>query len=54
MLHVGGATLNDNYRPAIAGRLLLLWIAAILGKRVIIYNQSIGPFNSFLYRRLAY
>lgn len=54
ILSVGGAFINDNYRPAILGRLFNLYFAKLLGKPVIIYAQSIGPFNTKKYKTLAH
>jgi colanic acid/amylovoran biosynthesis protein len=49
----GGGFLNDNYKPAILGRLYELFLAHLLKKPVGIYAHSIGPFNSRFYRLLA-
>ncbi|MDR7073184.1 polysaccharide pyruvyl transferase family protein [Fictibacillus barbaricus] len=49
----GGGFLNDNYHPAILARLIALYAAKKLGKRVIIYSASVGPFNRKFYRVLA-
>lgn len=53
LISVGGGHTNDNYRPAILGRLFNLYFAKLLGKPVIIYAQSIGPFNTKKYKTLA-
>lgn len=53
IISVGGGNTNDNYRPAILGRLFNLYFAKLLGKPVIIYAQSLGPFNTMIYRTLA-
>jgi colanic acid/amylovoran biosynthesis protein len=49
----GGGFLNDNYKPAILGRLYELLFAHVLKKPVGIYAHSIGPFNSRFYRFLT-
>jgi colanic acid/amylovoran biosynthesis protein len=49
----GGGFLNDNYHPAILARLITLYTAKKLGKPVIIYSASIGPFARKGYRKLA-
>ena len=54
LISVGGAFINDNYRPAILGRLFNLYFAKLLGKPVIIYAQSIGPFHTHKYKTLAH
>lgn len=46
----GGGYINDNYKPAILGRLFNLWFGKFLGKPVMIYAHSLGPFNSRFYR----
>jgi len=53
LISVGGAFINDNYRPAILGRLFNLYFAKLLGKPVIIYAQSIGPFHTHKYKLLV-
>lgn len=54
LVSVGGTFINDNYRPAILGRLFNLYFAKLLGKPVVIYAQSIGPFNTYTYRTIAH
>jgi colanic acid/amylovoran biosynthesis protein len=49
----GGGFLNDNYKPAVFGRLYEIFFAKTIGKHVGIYSHSIGPFNTFGYRNLA-
>ena len=49
----GGGYINDNYKPAILGRLFNLWFGKFLGKPVMIYAQSLGPFNTRFYRFLS-
>jgi colanic acid/amylovoran biosynthesis protein len=49
----GGGFLNDNYRPAIIGRLFEMLFAHALKKPVGIYSHSMGPFNSRFYRTMA-
>jgi colanic acid/amylovoran biosynthesis protein len=49
----GGGFLNDNYKPAILGRLFELFFAYILKKPVGIYAHSLGPFNTRFYRLFA-
>jgi colanic acid/amylovoran biosynthesis protein len=53
LISVGGGFINDNYRPAILGRLFNLYFAKLLKKPVIIYAQSVGPFNTIIYKKLA-
>ena len=53
IVSVGGGNLNDNYSQALFGRLLGLLFAKWLGKKVILYGQSVGPFNKPFYRKLA-
>lgn len=53
IVSVGGAHLNDNYSKHLVGRLLGLLFAKYLNKKVIIYSQSIGPFNKPLYRSFS-
>ena len=49
----GGGNINDNYKPGILGRLFNLWFGKFLGKPVMIYAQSLGPFNTRFYRFLS-
>lgn len=49
----GGGFLNDNYKPAIFGRLYEVFFAHILRKPVGVYAHSIGPLNTRRYRLLA-
>jgi colanic acid/amylovoran biosynthesis protein len=49
----GGGFLNDNYKPAIFGRLYEIFFAKSIGKPVGIYSHSLGPFNTLRYRTLA-
>lgn len=53
VISVGGAHLNDNYKIHLLGRLFGLWFAKALGKKVIVYSQSLGPFSQATYRILA-
>jgi len=53
IVSVGGGNLNDNYSRDLVGRLLGLLFAIKLNKKVILYSQSIGPFNKLPYRKLA-
>lgn len=49
----GGGFLNDNYKPAIFGRLYEIFFAKSIGKPVGIYSHSLGPFNTLRYRIFA-
>jgi len=49
----GGGYINDNYKPAILGRLFNLWFGKFLGKPAMIYAQSLGPFNTRFYHFLS-
>ena len=53
VVSVGGAHLNENYAHALPGRLLGLLFAKWIGKKVVLYCQSVGPFNRNVYRKLA-
>jgi len=53
IIFVGGGNYNDNYRPAIFGRLYGIFLSKILKKPVVLYAHSIGPFNTFVYKHLA-
>jgi len=50
ILSVGGGHLNDNYKTDLTGRLFGIIFAKLLKKKIILYAQSIGPFNKPLYR----
>ena len=45
ILSVGGGYLNDNYPVAMIRWLFEFYFGKLLGKRVIIYASSVGPFN---------
>lgn len=45
ILSVGGGYLNDNYPVAMVRWLFEFYFGKLLGKRVIIYASSVGPFN---------
>jgi len=49
----GGSFLSDYYAPDVLGRFWGLYFAEVLGKPVIIYAQSIGPFEKPFYRWIA-
>ncbi len=53
VISVGGAHLNDNYEVHLRGRLFGLWLAKVLGKKVVLYAQSLGPFKHARNRFLA-
>ena len=50
---VGGAYYNDNYKPAIFGRLYSIFLSKVIKKPVVLYAHSIGPFNTLVFRHLA-
>jgi colanic acid/amylovoran biosynthesis protein len=45
ILSVGGGYLNDNYPVAMIRWLFEFYFGKLLGKKVIIYASSVGPFN---------
>ena len=49
----GGSYFNDYYTPANLGRFWGLYFAHLLGKRVVLYSQSIGPLRKFPYRQIS-
>ncbi len=53
IISVGGGYLNDNYPVAILRWLFEFYFSKLLGKRVIIYANSVGPFNKFWLRPLT-
>jgi colanic acid/amylovoran biosynthesis protein len=53
VISVGGAYINDNYRPGTLGRLLELYFIKRVQKPVLLIGHSIGPFNVKFYRYLA-
>lgn len=53
IISVGGAYYNDNYKPAIFGRLYSIFLSKVIKKPVVLYAHSIGPFNTFVFRHLA-
>lgn len=53
IVSVGGSYLIENYQPGLWGRLFEYLIAKILGKPVVLSAHSIGPFPSFLPRRVV-
>lgn len=52
IVSVGGGYLNDNYPVAMIRWLFEFYFGKLLGKRVIIYASSLGPFNKFWLRPL--
>lgn len=50
VVSTGGGFLNDFYAPANLGRLWGMYFSKILGKKIFIFAQSIGPFDHFLHR----
>ena len=50
IISVGGGYINDNYKPGVATRLFEFYFAKLLGKKVVLWGHSIGPFRSFNYR----
>lgn len=53
VVSVGGAYINDNYRPGTLGRLLELYFIKRVQKPVLLIGHSIGPFNVKFYRYLT-
>ena len=49
----GGGFLNDFYYPGIIGRFWGLLFAKVLGKRVVLYAQSVGPIYRWITGRIA-
>lgn len=47
----GGGYFNDLWWTALPARLAEIWVPSILGKKVMIYGQTVGPFNSKFSRR---
>ncbi len=50
IISVGGGYINDNYKPGVVTRLFEFYFAKLLGKRVVLWGHSIGPFKGFNYR----
>lgn len=50
IVSVGGGYINDNYKPGVVTRLFEFYFAKLLGKKVVLWGHSIGPFRSFTYR----
>lgn len=51
----GGSLLQDvTSKRSIFYYLFIMWIAKILGKKVLIYSQGIGPINSKFNRKVTY
>ena len=42
----GGGYFNDLWWHALPARLAEIWVSKVLGKKVMIYGQTIGPFNT--------
>jgi len=53
IVSTGGSFINDFYAPANIGRLWGLYWAKLLGKAVVLFAQSIGPLDRFVFRRIA-
>lgn len=53
IVSTGGSFLNDFYIPGNLGRLWAFYFAKVLGKRICLYAQSIGPLNRIPYRWIA-
>lgn len=53
VISCGGGFINDFYKRDLNGRLFGFLIAKILGKPVMLFAQSIGPFNTKKYRLLS-
>ena len=51
----GGSLLQDvTSKRSIFYYLFIMWAAKLLGKKVLIYSQGIGPINSIFNRRITY
>jgi len=51
----GGSLLQDvTSKRSIFYYLFIMWVAKILGKKVLIYSQGIGPINSIFNRKITY
>ena len=53
ILSVGGGYLNDNYPVAMIRWLFEFYFGRLLGKKVVIYANSVGPFNRFWLRPIV-
>lgn len=53
LFNVGGGNLNSLMRGDLYGKGLTYLVCKILGKPVILSGQTIGPFNSWLDKRIA-
>jgi colanic acid/amylovoran biosynthesis protein len=53
VISTGGSFINDFYAPANLGRLFDLYFAKLLGKKVALYAQSIGPLYKMPCRWIA-
>jgi len=49
----GGSFISTFYWPGCLGRVLCLLFCKLLGKRVVVLGQSVGPLDSWLLRRIA-